>query len=104
MSSRYRSSAFIGLLSRGLMPAAVAVALSACATMAPRSCVAGTQPMTKLELFFGGNIGAAEWRGFLADVVTPRFPDGFSVTDVQGQYRGATGMIIAEQSRELMVI
>jgi hypothetical protein len=85
-------------------------ALSACAGAAPLSCVGGTQPMTKLELFFGGNIGSAtgvsdaDWRRFLADEVTPRFPDGFSVVDVQGQYRNAAGMVIAEESRELMVI
>ncbi len=66
--------------------------------------------MMKLELFFGGNIGTAggvseaDWRSFLADEVTPRFPDGFSVLDVHGQYRNAADMIIAEESREVMVI
>ena len=66
--------------------------------------------MTKLELFFGGNIGSAagvsdaDWRRFLADEVTPRFPDGFSVVGLQGQYRNAAGVIIAEDSRELVVI
>jgi len=66
--------------------------------------------MMKLELFFGGNIGATggisetDWRRFLTDEVTPRFPDGFSVLDVHGQYRNAAGMIIAEESRELVVI
>jgi len=66
--------------------------------------------MTKLELFFGGNIGGAagvsdaDWRRFLADEVTPRFPDGFSVTNLEGQFRNAAGMIVAEESRELMVI
>jgi len=92
------------------MSIAVAVALSACAGTTPPSCAGGTRPMTKLELFFGGNIGNAsgvsdaDWRRFLADEVTPRFPDGFSVVGLQGQYRNAAGMIIAEDSRELMVI
>jgi len=78
--------------------------------MTPLSCTPGTRPMTKLELYFGGNIGASngvsesDWRRFLADEVTLRFPDGFSVLDVHGQYRNAAGMIIAEESRELMVI
>jgi hypothetical protein len=66
--------------------------------------------MTKIELFFGGNIGAPggvsedDWRRFLAEEVTPRFPDGFSVVDAHGQWRNAAGMIIAEQSRDLIVI
>jgi hypothetical protein len=66
--------------------------------------------MTKLELFFGGDIGAPDgvsedaWGRFLAEEVTPRFPDGFSVVDAHGQWRNAAGMIIAEQSRELIVI
>jgi hypothetical protein len=66
--------------------------------------------MTKLELFFGGNIGATgrvsdvEWRRFVTDEVTPRFPDGFTVLDAMGQWRNPTGMIIAEESRNLVVI
>jgi hypothetical protein len=66
--------------------------------------------MTKFELFLGQNIGATnrvsdeEWRRFLTDEVTPRFPDGFSVLDAAGQWRNPTGMIIAEDSRNLVVI
>lgn len=32
--------------------------------------------------------GEAAWRDFLDHVVTPRFPDGLSVLDVQGQWQG----------------
>ncbi len=66
--------------------------------------------MTKLELFFGGDIGVQggvsedAWRRFLAEDVTPRFPDGFSVVDAHGQWRNAAGTIIAEESRELIAI
>src|SRR5690606_25210715 len=31
----------------------------------------------------------AAWRGFLDREVTPRFPDGLTVVDVYGQWRGA---------------
>jgi hypothetical protein len=66
--------------------------------------------MTKLELLLGQNIGATnrvsdeEWRRFLTDEVTPRFPDGFTVLDAAGQWRNPAGMIIAEDSRNLVVI
>lgn len=66
--------------------------------------------MTRLELFFGGNVGApggiaeSEWRGFLDAEITPRFPDGFTVTEVYGQWRGRTGAIEAERSRHFIVL
>lgn len=66
--------------------------------------------MTKLELFFGGNIGAGgrvseqDWQRFVADEVTPRFPDGFTVLEASGQWRNPAGMVIAEESRNLVVI
>lgn len=66
--------------------------------------------MTRVELFFGGDIGAgggvseAEWRNFLATEVTPRFPEGFSVADIYGQWRNAMGRIETERSKNLIVI
>ncbi len=45
-----------------------------------------------------------EWRLFLDQEVTPRFPDGLSVYDVYGQYRNSAGMIAREQSKELAIV
>ena len=62
------------------------------------------------ELFFGRDIAARamvnedEWRQFLDTEVTPRFPDGFSVADVYGQYRNGSGQIAREQSKELLIV
>jgi hypothetical protein len=33
-------------------------------------------------------VSEADWRSFLDREVTPRFPDGFSVLDVYGQWQG----------------
>ncbi len=47
------------------------------------------------QLFFGLSrpdgavVSDAEWRTFLAEVVTPRFPRGLTVIDAEGQYRSA---------------
>ena len=66
--------------------------------------------MTKFELFLGQNIGQTgrvsedEWRRFLVDEVTPRYPDGFTVLDAAGQWRDPMGTIISEQSRNLVLI
>src|SRR4030095_8125783 len=64
-----------------------AFALAACATTAGPTCAPGTSPMTKFELFLGRNIGTTgrvsedDWRRFLAEEVTARYPDGFTVLD-----------------------
>jgi hypothetical protein len=70
----------------------------------------GTQAVVRSELVFGrlkpdGSVVTdAEWRAFVEEQVTPRFPDGFTVQDVLGQYRGRDGRIIAEPSKILLVI
>lgn len=49
------------------------------------------------RLFFGRNIPAggmvsdSSWNAFLAEVVTPKFPDGLTVWRAEGQWRGANG-------------
>ena len=44
------------------------------------------------RLFFGlgtpeGSVSTAEWRRFLTEVVTPRFPGGLTVVEANGQWR-----------------
>ena len=70
----------------------------------------GTQAVVRSELVFGrlkpdgSTVTDTEWRAFVEEQVTPRFPDGFTVQDVLGQYRGRDGRIIAEPSKILLVI
>ncbi|VVU50053.1 hypothetical protein BAN20980_02763 [Burkholderia anthina] len=59
--------------------------------------------MLQADLLFGRDIAGRgpvtdeERTAFLADVVTPRFPDGFTVWDTRGQWRDrATGRTIRE--------
>ena len=66
--------------------------------------------MKQVQLFFGRNIAGRamvsddEWRRFLDEEVTTRFPTGFSVAEIDGQYRNAGGGIAREQSKELLII
>lgn len=66
--------------------------------------------MTSAELIFGrdiaggGFVGDADWAAFLDKEVTPRFPDGFSVFDAQGQWRGNSGVIVREPSKALLIV
>jgi hypothetical protein len=86
-----------------------ALLLSGCAG-APIACAPGTNPTTRLELFFGRNVMGREvvsdedWRKFLDEEVTRRFPDGFTVIDTYGQWRNAGGSIAMERGKELIVI
>ncbi|MDR3461984.1 MAG: DUF3574 domain-containing protein [Beijerinckiaceae bacterium] len=67
-------------------------------------CRPGSKLLARVELYFGagGSRHAAAWRGFLAQVVTPRFPDGFTVLDGAGQWRGPRG-VTREASHVLIV-
>lgn len=56
------------------------------------------------RLFFGrdipggGSVSEEEWAAFLAEVVTPRFPDGLTVLRGEGQWLGANGAVVREPS------
>jgi hypothetical protein len=49
----------------------------------------------------GGEVADSDWNAFLAEVVTPRFPDGLTIVDAHGQWRGRTGA--AERERTELV-
>src|SRR5688572_4221685 len=52
----------------------------------------------------GGTVSDAAWETFLNDVVTPLFPDGFTVLAGHGQYREASGTIAKEPSHVLVFL
>jgi len=60
-------------------------------------------------LYFGlsrtsGAISDAEWTGYLRDEVTPRFPNGLTVWDADGQWRAADSTINRERAKVLLVV
>ena len=97
---------------RGLVGALLLVGLAGCAggAVPAGEPPAGTQALYRSELYFGrlkpdGSVVTdAEWRAFVTEHVTPRFPDGFTVMDALGQYRGRDGQIIAEPTKILQVV
>jgi hypothetical protein len=62
------------------------------------------------ELFFGTNkpdgtaVSEEDWKQFLAEEVTPKFPDGFTIIPGYGQFREANGSITRENSYILIVL
>lgn len=106
------------LAMRHIVMLGVAVStLSACApktngsaleTVSVPTCQKGSTLMNRVELIFGatwkrGSITPALWKRFLAEEVTPRFPDGLSTFDIKGQWRNAKGQIVKLPSRILLI-
>ena len=87
----------------------VLLLLAGCAT-APQPCPVGASPATIAEAYFGRNVKTrapvtdAEWARFMADTVTPAFPDGLTVLDGAGQWRNAAGQISREDSKVLLLV
>lgn len=55
------------------------------------------------ELYFGA-VSADVWANFLAEFVTPRFPDGLTVFEASGQWRGKDGVIHSIPTRVLLIL
>ena len=74
------------------------------------TCPAGTEPYAEYRLFFGRSRDGVEvvtdgqWRAFLAEEITPRFPDGLTVVDAAGQWRAPSGAIERERAKMLLVL
>jgi hypothetical protein len=83
--------------------------LAGCAA-APEPCPTGAGQATIAEAYFGRNVKGrapvtdAEWARFMADTVTPAFPDGLTVLDGLGQWRNAAGQISRENSKVLVLV
>jgi hypothetical protein len=75
-----------------------------CTTSAiAQPCAPNSQQMAHTELFFGGSVGIAQWRDFMAREVTPRFPYGLTVLDGYGQWMAPGGHISKEKSHVLLI-
>lgn len=87
----------------------LALSVNGCATTHVASCGREQKPMVDDSLYFGlakrgGDVTSEEWSRFLEVVVTPRFPQGLSVFEASGQWRGANGTIGREATRVLRVV
>lgn len=87
----------------------MAALLTSCASIRHQPCADGQQRMTTEHLYFGtdrteGEVAAEEWRDFLGDTVTPRFPQGLSVWQASGQWQSEAGQIIHESSYVLDIV
>jgi hypothetical protein len=88
-------------------PLLLALALAGCAA-APQ-CPQGSQAAVLDQLYFGASrphgpdLTPQEWSAFVHDEIAPRFPQGFTVLEAQGQWRNADGSLAQERSRVLQL-
>jgi hypothetical protein len=91
------------------VPALVLLA-AACHPPAPAAiaptpaCAVGSNGWVREQIYFGRNIGAngevsdAQWQQFLETEIMPRFTDGLTLVQAQGQWRSEAGPIVRERS------
>jgi hypothetical protein len=89
----------------------IAASTGSSAQPTPSPCHGNQQSRTVAELMFGRDIGRrvgvseAAWRRFVAKEMTPRFPDGLTITDAVGQWRDRdTGKIVREPSKHVEIV
>ena len=66
-------------------------------------------PFVRTELFFGtakrlGAVTPDEFTAFLDSVITPRFPEGLTVTKAEGQFTAEDGALIKEDSYVVVLL
>lgn len=91
--------------------AAAAVLCAGTASAAPAgACPEGLRPADTAQLFFGrsmggmGEVSDADWRAFVDAEVSPRFPDGLTISDVYGQWKSPAGDFVREDSKALFIV
>jgi len=74
----------------------------------PQGCPAGQASLQTVQLFLGAKTPAApgerDLRRFVDQEVTPRFPDGVTVVDGGGQWKGSENKMIREASKVVLVV
>ena len=101
-----------GVFSTGLL---LGTALDAASDARPQaaadtaSCGPTSSPQLRTTLYFGlsrpkGSVSELEWQVFLRDEVTPRFPEGLTVWDAAGQWKGREGTIGHERTKILLLV
>ena len=95
---------------RALLALVFSTALFGCASVERHACTSGEKSTVSEAIYFGmakptgGVVSHEEWSDFLRTVVTPHFPAGLTVWPASGQWRGADGQVVREDSFVLNLI
>jgi hypothetical protein len=85
--------------------------LAALVATAPAQCPLPNQsPMVVTQLFFGRDIAGrapltdAEWSDFVANTLARNFPDGFTVSDGDGQWLDPKTRHVAQERPKIVIV
>jgi len=91
----------------------LALGVSTCSGPVQESALLQKEPgetWIRTELLFGlsrpggAPVSEQEWRDFLGQEVTPRFPDGLTVVEAYGQYLNSAKTQVREGSKLLLIL
>jgi hypothetical protein len=94
----------------GLLGLAGFGGLSACEQNEVKPRTEATEQWVLDRLYFGrsmpegGEVTEAAWDAFLAEIVTPQFPDGLTVWQAEGQWQEEAGQVIREGTFILEIV
>ncbi len=85
---------------------ALSVTLAGCASLQAPLCPTGQERLRTAQMFFSQKPGVsdAEFRKFVDDELTPRFPDGLTILNGGGQWRGSENQLIREASKVVVIV
>ncbi|MGH6908816.1 MAG: DUF3574 domain-containing protein [Phenylobacterium sp.] len=88
----------------------MALALAGCASLQQSACPAGQEKLKTAQLFFGQQIDGkstvsdADFHRFVEDELTPRFPDGLTVLNADGQWRASGNPLVRDASKVVLIV
>ena len=93
----------------GALIALAGLALAGCASQPHKfACPAGQSELRTAQLFLGAKTPArlseTDLRRFVDQEVTPRFPDGVTVVDGGGQWKGDENQMIREAAKVVLIV
>jgi hypothetical protein len=103
-------SRVLALASMGALVAACAGSHAEVVPPPSPACETADTRLVRDVLYFGrnrptgGEVAEAEWEAFLNEFVTPRFPDGLTVVDAHGRWRGRSGAGERERTELVTVL
>src|SRR4051794_28879363 len=90
----------------GLGSLIVVLGLAGCAAgPAKLACPTGQSELRTAQIFLGAaKVSDSELRKFVDAEVTPRFPDGVTVVDGGGQWKGADNRLMREAAKVVLIV
>jgi hypothetical protein len=93
-----------------LLAAVLALSAAGCASLKHDTCPAGQERLRTAQLFFGRSVGdqprvtEAQFRKYVEEELTPRFPDGLTILDGGGQWKGKDDKLIREAAKVVLIV